>query len=134
MGQLPYDRSARRLRPPRLRNRPGRVRRRNPRFRRGLHLIRDDLSMGTSGLGTAFIRANEAVALMNTRGGLNDPGPATATTWRLFQIVYVVANLAALAAREAPAADRLAWAQRNGNATDIAEDLDELKVADAPRF
>jgi hypothetical protein len=104
------------------------------RFRRGLHLIRDDLSMGTSGLGTAFIRANEAVALMNTRGGLNDPGPATATTWRLFQIVYVVANLAALAAREAPAADRLAWAQRNGNATDIAEDLDELKVADVLWF
>src|ERR1017187_1461945 len=115
MGQLPDDRSARRLRP-------------------GLHLIRDDLSMGTSGLGTAFIRANEAVALMNTRGGLNDPGPATATTWRLFQIVYVVANLAALAAREAPAADRLAWAQRNGNATDIAEDLDELKVADVLWF
>ena len=41
---------------------------------------------------------------MNTDGGLDSPGPATATTWRLFQIVFVVANLAALAAREAPAA------------------------------
>ena len=51
---------------------------------------------------------------MNTGGGLDNPGPATATTWRLFQIVFVVANLAALAAREAPAAERQAWAQRRG--------------------
>jgi hypothetical protein len=104
------------------------------RFRRGLQLIRDDLSKDTSGLGAAFIRANEAVALMNTRGGLNDPGPTTATTWRLFQIVYVVANLAALAAREAPAAERLAWAQHHGEATNTAHDLDELKVADVLWF
>ena len=74
------------------------------RFRRGLQLIRDDLAGNATGIGAAFIRANEAVALMNTDGGLDSPGPATATTWRLFQIVFVVANLAALAARETPPA------------------------------
>ena len=57
---------------------------------------------------------------MNTGGGLDSPGPATATTWRLFQIVFVVANLAALAAREAPAAAAAgldgAWGKARGPA------------------
>ena len=79
------------------------------RFRRGLQLIRDDLAGNATGIGAAFIRANEAVALMNTDGGLDSPGPETATTWRLFQIVFVVANLAALAAREAPVGQQQAW-------------------------
>jgi Helicase conserved C-terminal domain len=104
------------------------------RFRRGLQLIRDDLAKNTSGLAAAFIRANEAIAWMNTRDGLDDPGPATATTWRLFQIVYVVANLAALAAREAPAAERLAWAQHRIEATSSAHDLEELNIADVLWF
>ena len=44
------------------------------RFRRGLQLIRDDLAGTATGIGAAFIRANEAVALMNTDGGLDNPG------------------------------------------------------------
>lgn len=108
------------------------------RFRRGLQLIREDLSGAASGLGVAFERANESFALMNTRGGLDDPQGTTATTWRLFQVVYVVANLAALAAREAPATDRVAWlAQRQaGDHSHDARfaDLDELAIADVLWF
>ena len=100
------------------------------RFRRGLQLIRDDLAGNATGIGAAFIRANEAVALMNTDGGLDSPGPATATTWRLFQIVFVVANLAALAAREAPAGQQQAWTERSGRPADPPDDLDELDIAD----
>jgi len=104
------------------------------RFRRGLQLIRDDLAGAGTGIGAAFVRANEAVALMNTRGGLDNPGPATVTTWRLFQIVFLVANLAALAAREAPASQLQAWIQRGGISADPADDLDELNVADVLWF
>jgi hypothetical protein len=104
------------------------------RFRRGLQLIRDDLAGNARGIGAAFIRANEAVALMNTEGGLDSPGPATATTWRLFQIVFVVANLAALAAREAPADQQRAWANRRGQPADPPDDLNELDIADVLWF
>lgn len=111
------------------------------RFRRGLTLIRDDLAGPADGLGAAFTRVNEAFALMNTRGGLDDPEGATATSWRLFQIVYVVANLAALAAREAPREQRDAWlADRHiprpdsHPAFEPACDLDELAVADVLWF
>jgi len=103
------------------------------RFRRGLQLIRDDLAGDATGIGAAFIRANEAVALVNTDGGLDSPGPATATTWRLFQIVFVVANLAALAAREAPAGQQQAWAERD-RPSDPPDDLDELDIADVLWF
>lgn len=104
------------------------------RFGRGLQLIRDDLAGSATGIGAAFVRANEALALMNTRGGLDRPGPAAATTWRLFQIVFVVANLAALAAREAPPAERQAWMQRGGRPADPPDDLDELNFADVLWF
>ncbi len=104
------------------------------RFRRGLQLIRDDFAGADAGIGAAFVRANEAVALMNTRGGLDNPGPATVTTWRLFQIVFLVANLAALAAREAPASQLQAWMARGGISADPADDLDELNVADVLWF
>lgn len=107
------------------------------RYRRGLELIRADLEGPTDGLGVAFMRANESFALMNTRGGLDNPGPATATTWRLFQIVYVVSNLASLAAREASPAERSSWLtqRRTGNDTPrTPSDLDELAVADVLWF
>ena len=104
------------------------------RFRRGLQLIRDDLAGNATGIGAAFIRANEAVALMNTGGGLDSPGPVTAATWRLFQIIFVVANLAALAAREAPAGHRQAWIERGGRPADPPDDLDELNIADVLWF
>ncbi|MGW5417395.1 helicase-related protein [Actinomadura geliboluensis] len=104
------------------------------RYRRGLELIRSDLAGPSAGLGAAFVRANEAFALMNTHGGLDDPGKATATTWRLFQIVYVVANLAALSAREVSVADRLTWQRHRGTAVGTAQDLGELDVADVLWF
>jgi hypothetical protein len=104
------------------------------RFRRGLQLIRDDLAGNATGIGAAFIRANEAVALTNTDGGLDGSGPETATTWRLFQIVFVVANLAALAAREAPVGQQQAWRQSDGNPAGAADDLDELNIAEVLWF
>ena len=104
------------------------------RFRRGLQLIRDDFVGARTGIGAAFVRANEAVALMNTRGGLDNPSPATVTTWRLFQIVFLVANLAALAAREAPASQLQDWIARGGISAEPADDLDELNVADVLWF
>ncbi len=107
------------------------------RFRRGIELLREDLVGPRTGLGIAFLRANEAFALMNTRGGLMDPQGTTATSWRLFQIVYIVANLAALAARDASHVDRMAWAAaapRNGAGTGSQSDLDELGVADVLWF
>ena len=104
------------------------------RFRRGLQLIRDDLAGSATGLGAAFIRANEAVALLNTGGGLDSPGPATVTTWRLFQIVFVVTCLGALAAREAPTAQKQAWAERSRRPADPPDDLDELNIADVLWF
>lgn len=111
------------------------------RFRRGLTLIRDDLAGLANGLGAAFMRANEAFALMNTRGGLDHPEEPTATSWRLFQIVYVVANLAALAAREAAPEQRNAWladrhtpSHDSHPASEPASDLDELAIADVLWF
>ena len=106
------------------------------RFRRGLQLIRDDLASGANGIGVAFIRANEAFALMNTRGGLDSPIGTTATTWRLFQIVFVVANLGALAAREASEADKAAWrySRTDPSAARAPSDLDELAIADVLWF
>jgi hypothetical protein len=107
------------------------------RFRRGLQLIREDLTGPVNGLGVAFLRANEAFALMNTQGGLDNPQGTTATSWRLFQIVYVVANLAALAAREAPPDDRAAWVahRRAGTGSGcLPGDLDELAIADVLWF
>jgi hypothetical protein len=104
------------------------------RFRRGLQLIRDNLAGNATGIGAAFVRANEAVALMNTGGGLDSPGPVTAATWRLFQVTFVVANVAALAAREAPAEHRQAWIERGGRPADPPDDLDELSIADVLWF
>lgn len=108
------------------------------RYRRGVQLIRDDLAGDAAGIGAAFMRANEAIELTNTEGGLDSPGPATTKTWRLFQIVFIVANLAALAAREASADQRRAWAERRGVNASVpatpADDLDELNIADVLWF
>jgi hypothetical protein len=107
------------------------------RYRRGLQLIREDLKGPSDGLGVAFMRANESFALMNTRGGLDNPGSVTATTWRLFQIVYVVSNLASLAAREALPAERVDWLAQRQTGNDMPRtpsDLDELAVADVLWF
>lgn len=106
------------------------------RFSRGIDLLRRDLEGPRLGLGVAFMRANEAFALMNTEGGLDSPGHPTASSWRLFQIVYVVANLAALAAREAPAEQQLAWAESRHADDNRAtyDDMDELAIADVLWF
>ena len=106
------------------------------RFTRGIELLRDDLTGSKNGLGIAFQLANEAFALMNTGGGLNNPQGRTASSWRLFQIVYVVANLGALAAREASTTERAAWLDRQRNDGHEArhDDLDELAVADVLWF
>lgn len=107
------------------------------RFRRGVQLIREDLAGSASGLGVAFQRANEAFALTNTAGGLDNPQQATATSWRLFQIVYVVANLAALAARETAPEERAAWLAARatrGHDPSVSLDLDELAIADVLWF
>jgi hypothetical protein len=106
------------------------------RFTRGVELLRDDLTGSRDGLGIAFQRANEAFALMNTDGGLDNPQGITASSWRLFQIVYVVANLGALAAREAPPGERAAWrhSQQNNGRGNRHQDLDELAVADVLWF
>jgi hypothetical protein len=106
------------------------------RFSRGTHLLREDLDGPRHGLGIAFKRANEAFALMNTGGGLDAPGPPTASSWRLFQIVYVVANLAALAAREAPAMDQRTWIESRHDTAHLPpqSDMDELAIADVLWF
>jgi hypothetical protein len=107
------------------------------RYERGLQLIRDDLHGPRRGIGLAFINANAAFALMNTSGGLSNPGPPTATTWRLFQIVYVVMNVRALTARESSEGERQEWRDR-GNAPlepgTVGGDLEELDVADVLWF
>lgn len=104
------------------------------RYRRGVELIRDDLATGSRGIGAAFTRANESIALMNTKGGLDSPGEPTTRTWRLFQIVFVVANLAALACRETPGAPQT-WSQRaTGHSASSPADLDELGIADVLWF
>ncbi|OCB67821.1 hypothetical protein A5729_06755 [Mycobacterium vulneris] len=106
------------------------------RFGRGVELIRADLEGLRRGLGVAFQRANEAFALMNTDGGLDSPGEPTVVSWRLFQVVYVVANLPALAARIAPSSQRTEWAQSRHTPTGETppRDIDELAVADVLWF
>lgn len=106
------------------------------RFGRGVDLIRQDLDGTRNGLGAAFVRANEAFALMNTEGGLDTAGPPTALSWRLFQVVYIVTNLSALAAREATPEERRTWVQARHNSNDLApsRDLDELAIADVLWF
>ena len=108
------------------------------RFERGIALIREDLATGSNGIGAAFVRANQAFALMNRTGGLDQPGEPRVTTWRLFQVVFIVCNLAALAARESSAADRRSWLARLEPTVraEIAAptDLDELNTADVLWF
>ena len=70
------------------------------RFRRGIGLIQRDPH-----LLTAFVDANRAFLLLNTPQALNPTvegfqGNARITSWRLFQIVFIVLGLSALAARE----------------------------------
>jgi hypothetical protein len=106
------------------------------RFSRGVDLVRQDVDGARNGLGAAFARANEAFALMNTEGGLDSGGRPTAESWRLFQVVYVVANLTALAARVAPAAERRAWVESRHTGDQLlpSQDLDELAIADVLWF
>jgi hypothetical protein len=108
------------------------------RFERGIALIREDLTTGSNGIGAAFVRANQAFALMNRTGGLDHPGEPRVTTWRLFQVVFIVCNLAALAARESSAADRRSWVARRapqaGAQSSAPTDLDELETADVLWF
>jgi hypothetical protein len=83
------------------------------RFRRGIGLLRRD-----SKLLAAFIDANQAFLLLNTPDALHPDRNVTSgtpriTTWRLFQIVFIVLGMASLAAREHPdddLADELATA------------------------
>jgi hypothetical protein len=72
------------------------------RFMAGIDLIDADLSSPSpSGLGIAFRWMNEAMRRMDAPGGVYTPtGPPKVRSWRLFQIVFIVVHLAALAARE----------------------------------
>jgi hypothetical protein len=72
------------------------------RFVRGIGLIDADLSsQDPGGLGVAFCWMNEAMRRLDVPGGIYTPaGPPTVRQWRLFQIVFIVVHLAALAARE----------------------------------
>lgn len=78
------------------------------RFRRGIDLIaRDD------NLRLAFIDANRSFLLLNTPNGLHPDqnvarGTPEITSWRLFQIVFIVLGLSSLAAREHDDPDLLA--------------------------
>lgn len=69
------------------------------RFRGGIRLLETEPN-----LGKAFVLANEAFGLLNTPGALNPSGGRLGvpriTSWRLFQIVFIVLGLGALAARE----------------------------------
>lgn len=70
------------------------------RFRRGIGLLGLDPR-----LLTAFVDANRAFVVLNTPNALNPdpqsvPGTPRITSWRLFQIVFIVLGLSALAARE----------------------------------
>jgi len=80
------------------------------RFAVGVDLLAADVS--SDGLGQAFRWMNEAFARMRSPGGLDPdtpgaPLPGPVRSWRLFQIVFIVCNLAALAARETPVGDPL---------------------------
>ena len=72
------------------------------RFTAGIGLIDTDLSSPSpGGLGIAFCWMNEAMRRMDAPGGVYTPtGPPKVRSWRLFQIVFIVVHLAALAARE----------------------------------
>jgi hypothetical protein len=72
------------------------------RFIAGVDLIDADLSSpNPGGLGVAFCWMNQAMRRMDAPGGIYTPtGPPTVRKWRLFQIVFIVVHLAALAARE----------------------------------
>lgn len=70
------------------------------RFARGVDLLRRDQR-----LLDAFVGANRAFLVLNTPNALHPDPAVTAgvpriTSWRLFQIVFIVLGLAALAARE----------------------------------
>lgn len=70
------------------------------RFRRGIDLLQQDKR-----LHDAFVDANRAFLLLNTPNSLHPdrsvtPGAPGITSWRLFQIVFIVIGLGALAARE----------------------------------
>ena len=72
------------------------------RFTAGIDLIHADLSSPSpGGLGIAFCWMNEAMRRVDAPGGVYTPtGPPKVRSWRLFQIVFIVVHLAALAARE----------------------------------
>lgn len=72
------------------------------RFIVGIDLIEADLSSpNPGGLGIAFCWMNQAMRRMDAPGGVYAPtGPPRVRRWRLFQIVFIVVQLAALAARE----------------------------------
>jgi hypothetical protein len=72
------------------------------RFVRGIDLIDADLSSrNPGGLGVAFCWMNEAMRRLDAPGGIYTPaGPPKVRQWRLFQVVFIVVHLAALAARE----------------------------------
>lgn len=72
------------------------------RFVAGIGLIESDLSSpNPSGIGLAFRWMNQAMRRMDAPGGVYTPsGPPTVRGWRLFQIVFIVLHLSALAARE----------------------------------
>lgn len=70
------------------------------RFQRGIDLLQRDPR-----LRAAFVGANRAFLVLNTPNALHPdpsvvPGQPRITSWRLFQIVFIVIGLAALAARE----------------------------------
>ena len=72
------------------------------RFRQGIQLLRSDAN-----LLTAFVETNRAFLLQNTPDALNPDSKKSSTepdisSWRLFQIVFIVCGLAGLAAREHP--------------------------------
>jgi len=72
------------------------------RFSAGIDLIEADLSSrNPGGIGLAFSWMNQAMRRMDAPGGVYTPtGPPKVRGWRLFQIVFIVVHLAALAARE----------------------------------
>ncbi len=70
------------------------------RFHRGIDLLKQDHRLFES-----FVDANRAFALLNTPNGVHPDrdvprGIPSITSWRLFQIVFIVLGLGALASRE----------------------------------
>lgn len=87
------------------------------RFRSGVELIDPSSDRYVEPLARAFRLANEAFERLNSKG--TSPGNNRIKSWYLFQIVFIVCGLVALAAREAP----------DGSAL-----LDEFDVADVLWF